>query len=122
MNIVNLTPHAIVVRLADGTDRTFPPSGGVCRCTPIADPALSIDGIPTVMSSFGPLSGLPRPVEGTIYLVSAPAAQKAAQIGRGDVCSPDTGPTAIRQPATLADGSQNPKAGQVVAVLGFQRF
>src|ERR1043166_3507466 len=43
-------------------------------------------------------------VEGTVYLVSTPAAQKAAQMGRIDVVSPDTGPTAIRE------------AGQVKAV------
>lgn len=109
MKIVNLAPHTIVVRMPDGTDREFP-SEGSCRCAPVSVPLPDADGIPCVKSSFGDLQGLPDPQEGTIYLVSTPAAQKAAAMGRSDVYSPDTGATAIRE------------NGQVKAVRGFQRF
>jgi hypothetical protein len=32
--MLNLTPHAITVQLADGTRITYPPSGEVARVTP----------------------------------------------------------------------------------------
>ena len=109
MEIVNLTPHEIIVRLLGG-DRVFPPSGQVARCQPVSESVGEVDGIPVVRSAFGALEGLPEPRQGTIYLVSTPAAQKAAALGRTDVVSPDTGPTAIRE------------NGQVKAVIRFQLF
>ena len=112
MKIVNMTPHAIIVRLPE-CDRVYPPSGQVVRCQVLTETAGidAVDGVPTVLSSFGALEGLPPMEPGVIYLVSTPAAQKAASLGRLDVLSPDTGPTAIRT-----------EKGQVVAVTRFQRF
>ena len=110
MKLVNLTPHAIVIRLADGTDRTIPPSGQTVRCQVRTEQLEPLDGISVVRSAFGDLEGLPAPEEGTVFITSTPAAQKAAVLGRTDVVSPDTGPTAIRE------------NGQVKAVRGFQRF
>ncbi len=110
MKIVNCTPHAIVVRDAVEQDRIFPPSGILVRCAVRSVPCATVDGVPVVRSEMGDLEGLPEPEQGTVYIVSTPAAQKAAALGRPDVLSPDTGPTAIRE------------NGQVKAVRGFQRF
>ena len=104
MNIVNLTPHAIVVQLPDGTRRTFPPSGRVARVATRQVPLTDIDGIPTVLQTFGPVEGLPEPELDTFFLVSALVLGRAA---RADVIAPDTGATAIRE------------NGQIVAVRGF---
>jgi hypothetical protein len=110
MKLVNLTPHSIVFRFPGVPDLVIPPSGSICRCDPTSEPAGQADGIPVVRSSFGDFVGLPSPEPGTCYITSTPAAQKAAQMGRTDVVSPDTGPTAIRE------------AGQVKAVIRLQCF
>ena len=107
MKILNYTPHAIVVRLADGTDRAFPPSGVVARVKTTDVPLEAVDGIPTVRMTFGEVEGLLPEEEGTICIVSSLVAQAS---GRSDLIAPNTGPTAIRE------------NGQIVAVRGFQVF
>ena len=108
MKILNYTPHAIVVRLADGTDRAFPPSGVVARVKTTDVPLEAVDGIPTVRMTFGEVEGLLPEEEGTICIVSSLVAQAAKD--RRDLVAPNTGPTAIRE------------NGQIVAVRGFQVF
>lgn len=107
MQIVNLTPHAIVIRLADGSDRTIPPSGQIARMAMVPTEAEPVAGVPTVKTVFGEVVGLPPAEEGVVFVTSTPLAQRVA---RADVMSPDTGPTAIRV------------GGQIVAVRGLQRF
>lgn len=57
MKLVNLTPHDINVRTADGQTVTVPPSGAVARCSEQrADrPPLLVDGytVPVSLASFG---------------------------------------------------------------------
>lgn len=82
MEIVNLTPHAIVI--VNGA--TFAPSGQVARCATTSSPAGEHGGIALVRTSYGEVVGLPAPAEGVLYVVSALV--RAALPGRSDVASP----------------------------------
>ena len=105
MNVVNLTPHPIVVQLVDGQRLTFAPAAdGPARVSSRQVDAGNIAGIPARRTTFGDVVGLPAPTPGVVFIVSALVADRAR---RADVVSPDTGPSAIR------DG------GQIVAVTGF---
>lgn len=61
VDFVNLTPHAIVLRDADGADHTIPPSGQVARISTFpAVPAISTSTNPDAdlfvrVESFGPV-------------------------------------------------------------------
>jgi hypothetical protein len=109
MSIINLTPHAINVRL-NGRDITIPPSGQVARVASSSALVAEVDGIPVYRTVFGEIEGLPAPQDGIVLVTSTIVAQAAARLGRTDVVSPDTGPTAIRQD------------GQIVAVTRLQTF
>ena len=109
MKIVSLLPHEIVVRL-DGRDIVIPPSGQVARVAATTREVATVGEIPIVATEFGEITGLPAPQPGVLYLGSTLLAQAAARLGRTDVVSPDTGPTAIRA------------NGQIVAVTRFQTF
>ena len=107
--IVSLLPHDCVVRI-DGRDIVIPPSGQVARVAATAREVATVGEIPIVVTEFGEITGLPEPQSGVLYLTSTLVAQAAARLGRADVVSPDTGPTAIRE------------GGQVVAVIRLQTF
>ena len=89
MNIVNLTPHALVMMPGgpDGPTVTIPPSGQVARCAVDREQVdtVTVDGItvPVYQTRFGEVSGLPAPRPDTIYVVSTLVAQ--AVPGRRDV-------------------------------------
>jgi endonuclease YncB( thermonuclease family) len=106
IRFVNLTPHALVIRL-DRVDHVIPPSGGVARVTTTDTVVAHVEGIPVTFTTFGRVEGIPAPEKNVIYLASLLAAQEAR---RGDVLAPDTGPTAIRED------------GKVVAVRGLRSF
>lgn len=105
MQLINLTPHAIVIRLPDG-DREIPASGSVARVATSHVPAGTIDGIPVFDQTFGEIEGLPEPQEGVVFIVSAIVLAAAKELGRTDVVAPDTA-RAIRN-----------EDGQIVAVPG----
>ena len=107
MNLVNITPHDIVVRKADG-DLMVPPSGQIARVTTSQEVIGYIDDVPVVRTVFGEVTGLPDPVKDTIFIVSS-LVLGALKGSRPDVVAPDTGPTAIRN-----------DNGQIVAVTRFQ--
>ena len=103
MNIQNLTPHAVRIFAADGKTEllTVPPSGAVARVAvtrqetgvvPIemdADRLMARDplaGIPVFVGTYGQVTGLPEPVNGTVYIVSAMVRQAVPR--RRDVLSP----------------------------------
>lgn len=93
MKIVNLTPHALVFCSPSGEQNlTIPPSGEIVRCIEEVQPisTVTVDGhdIPVVAKAFGELQGLPDEQEGTVYVVSALAAQAAYKAGRQDVYCP----------------------------------
>jgi hypothetical protein len=63
--IINLTPHPI--NLPSITIH----STGLARVSVTLSEAGAADGIPLVCGSYGAVTGLPEPVEGTVYIVSA---------------------------------------------------
>lgn len=94
MRIVNLTPHPITL-IRGGRSVTILPSGQVARCVEMTVPVgvVAVDGldgddVPLVARQYGPLEGLPAPQAGTVYVVSALAAQAAWATGRTDVVAP----------------------------------
>jgi hypothetical protein len=73
---VNLTPHSITFFDAAGNViLTVEPSGQVARCSVAREKIGMINGIPINKSRFGEVENLPEPQEGTIFIVSALAAQ-----------------------------------------------
>lgn len=82
MSFVNLTPHAISI--VDGP--TIPPSGEVARCSTETVNAGNHAGVSLSRVSYGAVTGLPEPVEGTVYLVSGLV--RSAVPERVDVASP----------------------------------
>lgn len=92
MKFINLTPHDITVILPD-TDvetnrrRTFHRDGTVARVSQIVTTvADKIDGIRIETVKFGPIVGLPQPVDDTLFIVSAMV--KNAAGNRTDLVSP----------------------------------
>lgn len=98
--MINLTPHAIVLRRENGTEVTFPPSGKLARVASSEVTVGEYEGIPIVTRKFGEPEGLPE--EGELCLVSALVLGTVP--GRKGVYAPDSGPSAIRE------------NGQIVAV------
>lgn len=109
MKFINLTPHGITVRTAGG-DIEIPASGQVARVGEQSTDAGVLDGIPVVDCRLGQVTGLPEPVEGTVYIVS-PMVSGAVK-GRSDVVAPDTGPASV-----VRDSD-----GKIVAVRRFRRM
>jgi hypothetical protein len=109
---INLTPHAIVVRLNDGngTDVTFPPSGKIARVDELPTQIVGeVDGIPILSRTvFGQVIDLPEPTEGIRYIVSGLV---AGVVYRSDVFAPATGPK---------DGPIRNDKGHIVAVVALK--
>jgi len=108
--IVNCTPHQINIRPEGLPEVVVPPSGVVPRVSVEQKIIAIIEGIPVVSTQYGAVEGLPDPVEGTVYIVSALVL--SALVGsRPDCVAPDTSPTsAVRN-----------ENGQIVAVRRFTR-
>ena len=70
MTFVNLTPHTINVRLANGSFRTIEPSGTVARVSSVTEVVKTIEGINIVKQTFGEITGLPEFEQDTYYIVS----------------------------------------------------
>ena len=89
MNIVNLTPHALVLMPGgpDGPTVTIPPSGLVARRAVDREQVdtVTVNGItvPVNQIQFGTVSDLPAPRPDTVFVVSALVAQRVP--GRRDV-------------------------------------
>lgn len=71
MNIINLTPHVVNVVKVDGTTQTFKPDGTVARIFVFQEDVDTVDGMLFTRPKFGQPAGVPAPVEGTIFIVSA---------------------------------------------------
>lgn len=105
MNIVNLTPHDLNVVVAENDIRLVPKSGAVARVATTRAAGDSVDGIPTFLTTFGAVEGLPSATPDTIYIVSALVASRCAD--RADVFAPGE---------LVRDGN-----GNVVGCRGFSR-
>ena len=79
---INLTPHAINV--VGGP--TIQPSGSVARVAATSTPAGEFGGVALSRTTFGEVEGLPAPVDGVIFVVSALV--RSAVPSRTDVASP----------------------------------
>ena len=111
MTVINLTPHDIVI-VGPG-ERTIPPSGVVARVSMQTSGIIDVvgrmsdrppfcgieyncescfsqfggcDGIPVRKQTYGEVTGLPAPKEGTVYIVSTMV--RLAVPDRDDVFSP----------------------------------
>ena len=104
MELINLTPHSIVV---EGLG-TFE-SKGLARVSTTQNVVGNINGIDLVETVQGQVEGLPEIEEGKMYIVSG-MVLSALKGSRADVIAPDTGSTAIRN-----------EKGQIIAVTRFTR-
>lgn len=106
---LNLTPHAIVLRLADGADMTIPPSGTVARVDQLTNQLVLNGDVPILaMPKFGEVVGLPDYEPNVNILVSGLVAEHANRI---DVFCPATGPN---------DGAVRNEKGHIVAVTALR--
>lgn len=90
--LVNLTPHAIVLRKAE-KDTVIPPSGKIARVSSMPG-SLKDLGLPVDVATatvYGEIDGLPAPEADTFYIVSGLVLSRA--VGRDDVFGPGTGPS-----------------------------
>lgn len=84
MTIINLTPHAInFLREDNSVLATIEPSGTIARAAQTRERVSEVNGIVVNQCSYGSVTGLPDPQDGTIYLVSALTAQACPE--RSDV-------------------------------------
>ncbi len=105
-NLINLTPHAIVVESETGTQTTYSPSGTVARVEMETKVSGEVGGFPVVTNTvLG--HNLPDPVEGTYLLVSAMVLTIAKELGRSDCLAPDT------------NRAKRNEKGHIVSVPGF---
>lgn len=131
--LANLTPHAVVLRLPDGSDLTVPASGRIARVTAPPAYAEAHDAlpVPVVRLATGRIEGLPahasRGGSGKcLYIVSRvvldairaeadaeiPACRNDPGYRRDDVFAPATGPE---------DGAIRDDQGRIVAVTRLVR-
>lgn len=131
MKLVNLTPQPIFLRMRRFCDNRsastlyrdvkIEPSGTIARLKikdlklgqiSIPQPFYWPDGgwIDLAEREYGEIEGLPEREVGTIYIVSTPVAQRAAQLGRRDVY-------ALDYRKEIRDEN-----GKLVAVGGLVRF
>lgn len=94
MNIVNLTPHDVLV--VDDDNRVLmniPSSDLVARLKTQPVNVGRINGVPLVKHKCISFINLPVPDPGTMFLVSSLIQQFSS---RGDLIAPDTGPSCVR--------------------------
>jgi len=118
MKLINLTPHAIVLRDEAGKDHTIPPSGRVARVRTIPGVPENVPGIPVPVhgaDQFGAVDGLPeQPEPDALFIVSLAVGQAMAATAHPlarQCVRPGTGP---------ADGPIR-ESGQIVAVTRLVR-
>lgn len=117
MNIINATPHDIVVIGFDGTRIVYPKTEHLARvATETSKPNdhwIRDNNLLCTDITFGAVTGLPEQdnMLRTYYIVSAMVATALVGTTRYDLICPDTGPTAIRN-----------AQGHIEAVTGFVRY
>lgn len=101
VNIVNLTPHDLVI-----CGGSVSASGQIARVKMDTETLSPIAGIPVISNTIVGVENLPDSKDDTIYIVSG-MVLSALNKSRSDVFAPDTGPTAIRS-----------DRGQIIGVTG----
>lgn len=95
LQVVNLTPHDVVIVDVVGSEtKRYPASGKTARVNTTDAQLDSLDGITVVRTEYTDVSGLPDAQPNTVYLVSVLVAQ-ALKGSRPDVYTPDTGPKSV---------------------------
>lgn len=84
LKLVNLTPHTVKLVNEIGVLELY--SQGVARVSSTQTEVGRVIGVPVVKATFGEVTGLPEPVEGTMYVVSALV--RGALPNRTDLASP----------------------------------
>lgn len=85
MEIVNLTPHPLVIQKKDGEKVTIAPSG-LARVAASYVEDSEVFGISVGHTQYGAVEGLPEEKEGTLYVVSSLV--RCALPSRHDLVSP----------------------------------
>lgn len=94
-NVINLTPHDVVIVDADGAEiKRYPTAGPMVRVNTLDVPLESVDGVSVVRTEYTDVTGLPDTQPNTVILVSVLVAQ-ALKGSRADVYTPDTGPKSV---------------------------
>ena len=107
MQIINLTPHPINLRVGD-LETIFPKGDSIARVDSLSvETDLVIAGAIVSSTQFGEVSGLPVQQDGIFYIVSG-LVLSALKGTRTDCIAPKTDMTAIRN-----------DAGHIVAVTGW---
>ena len=132
MQIINLTPHTVVVAADFNSSRVEFPSEGIARVTTSATKIDTVNGIEIVATTYGEVEGLPEPVSGVVYLVSMVVGNVPAIKLRPDVLCPDTSPqAAVRYPngyivgGTMEGGVKvggKDMSGMIYAVTRFTKY
>lgn len=109
--MINLTPHAIVIRLADNTDLTIAPEGVVARVS-TSSVEVEVEGVPVpvIRTQYGEVENLPTTEEAKAsggILVSGLVLSRLGQEWTGVAFAPATGPN---------DGAVRNEKGHIVAV------
>ena len=81
MKIINLTPHTVNI-IKDGKVTATYPSEGIARAEQVDKKIGSINDIPIYSTTFGTVTGLPRPTPYAFYIVSLATVQAAQKNGR----------------------------------------
>jgi len=94
MKAVNLTPHDITIMTDEGSVMNIPPSGTIARITLIKTDCATVEIgdtiIPVVRNQAnGKITGLPKQLQGTVYIVSRAVAEMAGN-RRDDLYFPDS--------------------------------
>jgi len=106
---INLNKHAITLRLPNGEDVVFPPSGQICEVAIKQTQTNEINNIPIMSNSYGDIQGIPPAEYDTFLIVNEMVISKMAYCGN-NIIAPDNGPTAIIE------------NGQVKAITRFIRL
>ena len=106
MKIINLTPHIVVLRAADGTEVSIAPTAPPARvATKSVATGETVGGLPVFRTIYGEIENLPASDGETKYIVSVLVLGRCR--GRDYVFAPGTGPQ---------DGAVRDEQGRVAAV------
>jgi len=88
MKFVNLTPHTLNIKTADGIVE-IPASGQVARVSVERQLIDTLSGTPVYRPKFGKIEGLPAEEDGTIFIVSGMVkSHPDVTFSRMDIASP----------------------------------
>lgn len=105
--IVNLTPHDIHLYRGDELVETVK-SSGIARVNVRSEVIGEVNGFPISKNFYGEITGLPAPLPGIYYVVSALVAQAASGLKRADLL--------------VVNDTVRDKDGRIVGCRGFARI